>query len=184
MSLILQGSTSGSITLQEPAVAGTTVLTLPAVTGTVLTTTSPKAGNVIQVVNGVYSTQVSTTSTTFVTTNLAATITPTSSSSKILAVYSFGDVGCIPPSDGAEFALYRNSSAIGQPLNSRVNYNDTSASESQMITAVSGTYFDSPSSTSALTYTIYVRNNSGGGTTTQVFRDGTQGSITLMEIAG
>ena len=35
MSLILQGSTSGSITLQEPAVAGTTVLTLPAVSGTV-----------------------------------------------------------------------------------------------------------------------------------------------------
>ena len=37
MSLILQGSTSGSITLQEPAVAGTTVLTLPAVSGTVVT---------------------------------------------------------------------------------------------------------------------------------------------------
>jgi len=36
MSLILQGSTSGSVTLQEPAVAGTTVLTLPAATGTVM----------------------------------------------------------------------------------------------------------------------------------------------------
>ena len=35
MSLILQGSTSGSITLQEPAVAGTTVLDLPATSGTV-----------------------------------------------------------------------------------------------------------------------------------------------------
>ena len=34
MSLILQGSTSGSITLQEPAVAGTTVLDLPATSGT------------------------------------------------------------------------------------------------------------------------------------------------------
>ena len=36
MSLILQGSTSGSITLQEPAVAGTTVLDLPATSGTVM----------------------------------------------------------------------------------------------------------------------------------------------------
>jgi len=36
MSLILQGSTSGSITLQEPAVAGTTVLDLPATSGTVV----------------------------------------------------------------------------------------------------------------------------------------------------
>jgi len=36
MSVVLLGSTSGSITLQEPAVAGTTVLTLPATTGTVV----------------------------------------------------------------------------------------------------------------------------------------------------
>ena len=45
MSIILQGSTSGSVTLQEPAVAGTTVLTLPAVSGTVLTTTGQLIGN-------------------------------------------------------------------------------------------------------------------------------------------
>jgi len=38
MSIVLQGSTSGSVTLQEPAVAGTTVLTLPATSGTVALT--------------------------------------------------------------------------------------------------------------------------------------------------
>ena len=36
MSIVLIGSTSGSITLQEPAVAGTTVLTLPATSGNVV----------------------------------------------------------------------------------------------------------------------------------------------------
>ena len=36
MSIVLVGSTSGSITLQEPAVAGTTVLDLPAASGTVM----------------------------------------------------------------------------------------------------------------------------------------------------
>lgn len=36
MSIVLQGSTSGSITLQEPAVAGSNTLNLPAVTGTVV----------------------------------------------------------------------------------------------------------------------------------------------------
>jgi hypothetical protein len=36
MSIVLLGSTSGSITLQEPAVAGTTVLDLPATSGTVM----------------------------------------------------------------------------------------------------------------------------------------------------
>jgi hypothetical protein len=51
MSIVLQGSTSGSVTLQEPAVAGTTVLTLPAVSGTVLTSAStitPSDGSVTQ----------------------------------------------------------------------------------------------------------------------------------------
>jgi hypothetical protein len=38
MSIVLVGSTSGSITLQEPAVAGTTVLDLPATSGTVIVT--------------------------------------------------------------------------------------------------------------------------------------------------
>jgi hypothetical protein len=38
MSIVLVGSTSGSITLQEPAVAGTTVLDLPATSGTVVVT--------------------------------------------------------------------------------------------------------------------------------------------------
>ena len=36
MSIVLLGSTSGSITLQEPAVSGSTVLSLPASTGTVV----------------------------------------------------------------------------------------------------------------------------------------------------
>ena len=36
MSIVLIGSTSGSVTLQEPAVAGTTVLTLPATSGNVV----------------------------------------------------------------------------------------------------------------------------------------------------
>jgi hypothetical protein len=51
MSIVLQGSTSGSVTLQEPAVAGTTVLEFPAVSGTFITTTGgvtpSTAGNVL-----------------------------------------------------------------------------------------------------------------------------------------
>jgi hypothetical protein len=47
--LILNGSTSGSVTLSSPAVSGTTTLTLPAQTGTVLTTN----GSGIASVNGI-----------------------------------------------------------------------------------------------------------------------------------
>jgi hypothetical protein len=45
MSIVLAGSTSGTITLQEPAVAGTNTLNLPAATGTVaLTSQLPVSG--------------------------------------------------------------------------------------------------------------------------------------------
>ena len=39
-SIVVAGDTSGSVTLQAPAVAGSTVLTLPAVSGTVITNTA------------------------------------------------------------------------------------------------------------------------------------------------
>ena len=48
-SLVLNGSTSGSVTISSPAVSGTTTLTLPATTGTVLITN----GSGIASVNGV-----------------------------------------------------------------------------------------------------------------------------------
>ena len=42
-SIVVSGDTSGSVTLQAPAVAGSTVLTLPATSGTVLTSVSPQS---------------------------------------------------------------------------------------------------------------------------------------------
>ena len=55
--LILNGSTSGSVTLAAPAVSGTTTLTLPAQTGTVLTSASS------QVTGPTFSASMSTTQT-------------------------------------------------------------------------------------------------------------------------
>jgi hypothetical protein len=49
--ITIAGDTSGSITLDAPAVAGTTVLTLPATSGTVLTSSSP-ASNLPSSING------------------------------------------------------------------------------------------------------------------------------------
>jgi hypothetical protein len=47
MSIVLVGSTSGSVTLQEPAVAGTTVFNLPATSGTVVVTgTTPSLNGI------------------------------------------------------------------------------------------------------------------------------------------
>jgi hypothetical protein len=199
MSLILQGSTSGSVTLQEPAVAGTTVLTLPAVSGTVITTGSPQSQSVIQVVSipktDVFSMSGSGTATAI--TGLSASITPTSATSKILI---FGQVtGSFSSTTfGWNILIYKNGSVItgatgdtgnSQPrATSSMFHNYVYASET-----IPFYYLDSPAATTSTTYAIYTFQESGAtfyvnraGNVT--FTDGrsanTISNITLMEIAG
>ena len=198
MSLILQGSTSGSVTLQEPAVAGTTVLTLPAVTGTILTTTSPKAGNVIQVVSttktDVFSMSSSGTATAI--TGLSASITPTSSSSKILI---FGQVtGSMALTIyGWNIVLYKNGSVITGATGDSGNSQPRATSGMYHGYAYGSetipfTYFDSPATTSATTYQIYTFqepgstfyiNRPGNVSSTDGRSANTISTLTLMEIA-
>ena len=182
MSIVLLGSTSGSVTLQEQAVSGSTVLTLPAVTGNVLTDTSPKAGNVIQVVNATTSTQASTTSGTFQDTGLSATITPSSSSSKILVIWAingtYSGAGI-----GIETNLVRASTQIVYTEN--IAARDGAGNDAGSGTS-GGTYLDSPATTSAITYKCQYRSRNGSGTV-YVQETGSSAStsmMTLMEIAG
>jgi hypothetical protein len=51
-SVVISGDTSGTVTLQAPAVSGSTVLTLPATSGTVLTTTSGTAATATNLSGG------------------------------------------------------------------------------------------------------------------------------------
>jgi hypothetical protein len=196
MSIILQGSTSGSVTLQEPAVAGTTVLTLPAVTGNVLTDTSPKAGNVLQVVSTTKTDTASTTSTTYSDiSGLSVSITPISSNSKILVLYS---VAASNDTFACCIQLLRNSTVINigtsgtgsrnnATLGSYYTYGDLN---SQAI--YGGTFLDSPATTSATTYKFQFKVGVVGGTAyiNRTFNDQDIGytvclpsSITVMEIA-
>jgi len=190
MSIVLVGSTSGSITLQEPAVAGSTVLTLPAVTGTVLTTTSPKAGNVIQVVQATTQTSVSNATTTFADSGLTANITPSSSSSKILVLVSqnfYVTLGTNSSQYGG-FQIVRNSTAIYTPAQdgtSSFDYgvgvgNSTSVT---LFTRYAACYLDSPATTSSTTYKTQMRVYYPTGAITAQNSNGTS-SIILMEIAG
>jgi len=175
MSIVLQGSTSGSVTLQEPAVAGTTVLTLPAVTGNVLTDTSPKAGNVIQVVQGtVKDTASSTTSTSFVSASLTASITPTASSSKILVMVN-----------GVAYASSTNESKITVYRNATTNLGNSDSgfqkATSGNTSPISFQYLDSPATTSSTSYDVFFRANAG----TAYFGESIYRCvIILMEIAG
>ena len=183
MSIVLLGSTSGSITLQEPAVAGSTVLSLPAVSGTILTTTSPKAGNVIQVVSATYGTQISSSSSTWADTGLTASITPTSSSSKILVITQLQACGKQTGNTYLGVKLVRGSTDI-QIMESLAGYDNSTGAN--WIGSISSTYLDSPATTSNTTYkiqfisaanvaTVYINGNSGGLLPVS--------TITLMEIA-
>lgn len=180
MSIVLVGSTSGSVTLQEPAIAGSTVLTLPAVSGTVLTTASPKAGNVLQVVQAITQTSTSTSSTSYVTTSVSGSITPATTSNKILVQVFLGTSYASSGGVTGTVTIYRNAStdlaatSQGFALSSSVGN-----------LPVAFAYLDSPSSTSSTTYTVYMKTNSGtfyvGGTNGGV---AVSNSITLTEIAG
>ena len=141
-------------------------------------------GSVLQVVQGSTNTQISTASTSFVTTNLSASITPSSSTSKILVLMSMGDVGAQNAGsgvNGAGFTLYKNGSNITSNLANQISYNSISSS-GLTIGGFSSAYLDSPATTSATTYTVYMRT-AGASSTMYIFRDNTFGVITLMEIS-
>jgi len=200
MSIVLQGSTSGSVTLQEPAVAGTTVLDLPAVSGTILTTASsgqsiPKAalptGSVLQVVSAVYSTYTEVQSTSFTDSGLTASITPTSSSSKILVilnpaigVYRNSNVNLI-----GGMNIVRGSTQISQLDSIAIQAGTGSGGYVVLGTAASFIYLDSPATTSSTTYKMQMKINSTASGGTIRLNDfitttgDTKSTITLMEIA-
>jgi hypothetical protein len=143
------------------------------------------AGSVLQVVNATYATQVSAATNTFVTTNLTATITPRSTSSKILVL---AHVAGIYKTSGAALSvslrLYRGASSI-VGFEAIGGFNSAGAGSSG---TSSTTYLDSPATTSATTYTVYFNSSSNAATAVVQAYNVTQAdatsTITLMEIQG
>jgi hypothetical protein len=154
------------------------------------------SGSVIQVVSTTKTDKFTHSSTTFTTvTGLTASITPTSSSSKILVLINVQGSQEVGVNDGF-VAIYRDSTAIGvgdadgsRTINSFVlmtNATGWAASGSM-------TTLDSPNTTSGITYSVKVAARNSGTVyinRSQSNSDATNGagsmasSITLMEIAG
>jgi hypothetical protein len=179
MSIVLQSSGGGSVTLEEAVTASNLTITVPAVTGTMLTTGNIPTGSVLQVINANYSTQVSSSSSTFADTGLTATITPTSSTSKILVIVQQNGTGKDSSNTWVNLKLQRSGSdiaTIGAQIwqtNSTLNLYGGSASIS---------YLDSPATTSATTYkTQYCSNQNTSLVYCQL--GSSVSTITLMEIA-
>jgi hypothetical protein len=185
MSLVqVQGNASGTgtLTIAAPNTNSNFTLTLPEVTGTFLT--NKTAGTVLQVVSTTKTNTFSSTSTSFVDiTGFSVSITPTNSSSKILV---FGHItasaGIILVISG--FAqLVRDSTAIG---NGAYGIAVNSVGNNDFTTQFSFNYLDSPATTSATTYKIQFKGDTG--TTWYINRPvnrdfACSSTITAMEIA-
>jgi len=201
-SIVIAGDTSGSVTLQAPAVSGSSVLTLPAVTDTVagiaatqtltnksivatqLTGTIAAArlpaGSVLQVVQGTSGAQATTTSGNWDSTGLTASITPTSSSSKILVLVSGGMEGGAGGSGDQSigFKVYRDNSSIEASTKGKVIY-----ATPNIYVPINFIALDSPATTSSTAYTLHF-NRLSGNTTASFCRDSLEtANIVLMEIA-
>jgi hypothetical protein len=132
------------------------------------------AGSVLQVVNAGQTTPTSIANTgAFIATPLQATITPTSTSSKIVIFYTFQwyATGAID----SLAAIYRNAVSIGLDGTTKIQITGINQS-------VSACAVDSPASTSALTYRIYMATSGAGSLTYNI--DSYPTSLILMEVAG
>jgi hypothetical protein len=143
-------------------------------------------GKVLQVVQTVKTDTFSTAATSFTDiTGISASITPSSSSNKILIQVSLGTHDTSAPSS-IFYRLMRDSTPIGVGDSSTQTTfgasidNDRGEGQSMM-------YLDSPSSTSSINYKV--QGYAGGSNTLYInYRSGgsyyTISTITLMEIAG
>jgi len=184
-SIVVAGDTSGSVTLQAPAVAGTTVITLPATSGTMITTASsgqsiPKAalptGSVLQVVQGVSSTFATSVSTSFVATGVSQAITPTSATSKVLVTIQSYVGAFVGSAQTLGLAIYRGATQV---YVSSGTYNGTTVQGNSACLV----FLDSPATTSSTTYSLYFKINASGATAIINPDSVSSTSVTLMEIA-
>lgn len=188
--LILNGSTSGSITLESPAVSGTNTLTLPANTGTVLTSASNTnfpAGSVVQVVNATYSTETSIVSTSYTNTGLSASITPSSTSNKILVIVGQTIIAArTTASQIGSVNLVRGSTQVME-ITRALGLEAGVGTGGQYVNfgTIGFSYLDSPSTTSSTTYKTQAKASSTANSGYVECQSGSATStLTLIEVKG
>ena len=141
------------------------------------------AGHVVQVVQHVNTTGISKSGSTVTATGIAASITPTSTSSKILIMYDLQyHIDTSPSSGGLGLRIHRDGTFIaGDDTGYRSAYSQLSASGTRPRGRASFTYMDSPSTTSSTTYEIYCM--AWDAATSYISEGNAPSTITLMEIA-
>lgn len=141
------------------------------------------AGTVIQTVFVAYSTQISTSNNTYTTTGLTGSITPTSSSNKILVqvqqngVYKDGF-----NTEGVNIRLLRDSTEIGKPAVRAGGDNGDGSAATMSIGTVGIDVLDAPNTTSAVIYSTQFKAE-GGASAAYVQVYTVDSTLVLQEIA-
>lgn len=180
--LRLTGSTSGYSQIDAPAVAGDQTFTLPGTGGTL--DRLNRAGNILQVVSATYSTSVSSTSSSYTNTGLEASITPTSSSSRIIVLGFINGVNVQGAANtGIKFGLYKGTSATILQTFALYSMFNTSSTNTYAGTA-STSFVDSPATTSSTTYGFAFARSTGTATAyVQLDGSSSTSSMILLEVA-
>jgi hypothetical protein len=132
-------------------------------------------GKIGQVIQSTTSTNITTTGGAFVTSNLAVAITPTSTSSKIyLVVSAIGQIN----TNGICLDIHRSTTSTFLSGGLSRGLVMVEALEKGMPMPIS--ILDAPSTNSAITYTIYFKNTSGG--TASLFRGDVLSTFVAMEV--
>ena len=143
--------------------------------------TTPTNGTVLQTVYGTATTSVQNNTTTYVDTGLTATITPKSSSSKILVAVSQNGLykQAAASENRIKIAVLRGSTVLADTGNLLLYTGSAIGSGGSYSISI----LDEPATTSAVTYKTQFLNPNG---TAGVFvQEGSaRSTITLMEIAG
>lgn len=192
-------SGTGTLTIAAPNTNSNYTLTLPTNTGTLISTKS--AGTVLQVVQ---STQTATATYsaaktwTSMSSFLSASITPTSSSSKILILVQLGKVHNI---NGVNIRLTRGGSvisgAVGDSAGSRPSATTANVSgfngDTNHSDGLNISFLDSPATTSSTAYSFdaysegatatYFNRSIADANNTEQYSARVMSSIILMEIA-
>ena len=137
-------------------------------------------GKVLQVITATDATQRSTTSATYVTgsNTLSVSITPSSASNKIFIIATTTTTN--QGGQASYFTIFKDSTNLAGAAG--FHYTEGNGGEGQELPTTM-TYLDSPSTTSATTYQVYMKSNSGGNFS-YLNTNSVTGTITVFEIAG
>jgi hypothetical protein len=142
-------------------------------------------GSVLQIVQGTVAYDATTTSTSYSSSGLFATITPKYSTSKILVTCTSNAVYQATAGEGLRNRIYRGTSGEGSGSSIAAQSYILQTNAASLYSICSISFLDAPATTSAITYTMMNATATAGRTVgwNYGFGTGNLGTMILMEIA-